>query len=178
MTANATWQSDVADPSSINVEKAGFLLEQAKEVLRETHSTAAILDRKITTLLGFFISIQTGLIGYLIFLQDWELRTAVGTMAGIFFVSSYRLYDAMAPKPYWPLGNEPKNLYVQQVCVQDTALIIQMELQGYQNRIVVNQVFNKKKADILSNASLWAIVSPIISGIAVLIVMFVRHLTI
>lgn len=179
-----TWKTDISDFDKVDIPKAKFIFEQAKDRLGTTLESGKIIENKLNILAGFFVVIVAGLVTFSLSHldisvglseQDWLVVGPAILLVIYFSVFLYVLYVGIRPRDYYPAGNEPRKLYTDQICSHNLKNIILSEIETYQTRIEKNMSINEAKASKYNLCVLVLLFSPLAALAAVLItLLFLR----
>ena len=133
---------EIKNFDAVTPEKAEYIEQQAEKVLEFTMDSRAKLTAEAHTTLNWLFAIIVGTAGYVVTLLEheqgllWWLIVPLAGAAAASACQAVRLFQgALQTLPVLPLGNDPKNLLVDELITYDLEWIRVAELSLLQERI-------------------------------------------
>jgi len=165
------------DDKYVNEQKARFILEQAKERLKNTFDSSDSLDRKTLTFFSLLSTLTTALLGFVstqykpgssIECQKWFVIAPAFVLALIFGFLTWMLTKNLRPVDYDTAGKAPQFIINDKVLQCDYDLLLMEEAIDYQNRIDKNDYTNQEKANRINNSLLGISIAFIIAVVVMI----------
>ena len=152
------WKSDIKNWEKITPEKAKFAFELSAKRLESTIKIKDALDDKAFKLITILIPIQTTVITLLITLihnnkLDLSILIPLLNFILLGFISICYSISIFKPKNFYLPGNQPDNLWKDELLKQDEEFIIFNESCNHQDYIYHNDKYNNLSVIALNNST-------------------------
>lgn len=176
------WQSPVLDFSKMDKDKALFLFSQGEKELQATINLSNFIQDKSLKILASLITLLTlagaGLIG-VFYISNTEVKSIIFISLLVFslllIAAIYKCKKILSPKQYQFLGNQPKNLWLNDWIKQDLQVLIMTESESCQAGITNNRERNEDRASLLNQVINIAFAAPITSFFVWFMLLIVLH---
>ncbi len=151
------WTSDV-DEKNLQPEKMKIVFAEAKDKLESTVENHASIQQKLMLVLGFTVTITTGVLGYsagkglALSCEHEPFLLSFLLFAALAGVSIYKLCTAIQPASLENVGYSPRKLFTDAVMGQEEGKILRILVKKYAYKIEKNEEKNTRNAAILRNA--------------------------
>jgi hypothetical protein len=153
--------SDIKDVANIDYEKIDFVHNYCLDRLKSSLDTSSNIDNKNLACVGFIVTVLLVLVGFLLSQinfskslteQNWLMIPPIALNIIGFFAAALILVIRNMPIKYFPIGQEPENLFNKKIMNLTLKSIKASEIVALKGRIDSNITKNERKSKSFSIA--------------------------